>query len=328
MASFDHVVDASDISRYGTVQTVTVTQQAMSEKTNSTKRKATPKPNQGERLNVDTSGLSEKERAALAESLVRPAKKRRPASNNVNPDQQKVGQIAGKHPENVKSGEDPRSNENWKVHNLKGLSQEARDRVIAGALAEAAEARIAKGNKPARKAKPTAAPKPEQKPEEKRPPGRPSDYSQELADRICAELAEGKSMRTVCLAEDMPAMSTVFKWLRERKEFSEQYAKAKTESADAMVEEMIDIADDGRNDWMEAHDRDGDFIGYKVNGDHIQRSRLRVETRKWIAAKLKPKKYGEKVDLNHGVQPENPLATLLAQVAGTHMTPKSGKDDD
>lgn len=139
--------------------------------------------------------------------------------------------------------------------------------------------------------------------------GRPSDYTQEIADRICAQLAEGKSMRTVCIGEDMPAMSTIFKWLRERKEFSEQYAKAKAESADAMVEEMLDIADDARNDWMEYHDKEGESLGYKINGDHVQRSRLRVETRKWIAAKLKPKKYGEKVDMNHGGQDGNPIKT-------------------
>ena len=133
-------------------------------------------------------------------------------------------------------------------------------------------------------------------------------------------------MRTVCKAEDMPCMTSVFKWLRERPEFAHQYAKAKEESADALVEEMLDIADDGTNDWMEQHSQEGEAVGYKINGEAVQRSRLRVETRKWIAAKLKPKKYSEKVDLNHGVQPENPLATLLGQIAGTGLPVK--KDDE
>lgn len=155
----------------------------------------------------------------------------------------------------------------------------------------------------------------------KRKTGRPTTFTQGLADRICAELAEGKSMRTVCKADDMPAMSTVFKWLRERPEFSQQYTKAKEESADALVEEMLDIADDGTNDWMEVHDKDGEAAGYKINGEAVQRSRLRVETRKWIAAKLKPKKYSEKVDVNHGVQPENPLASLMQQLAGKTLKP-------
>lgn len=181
----------------------------------------------------------------------------------------------------------------------------------------AASAKTAKAGtrKPANQAKP------------KRPMGRPTSYTQELADLICAELAEGKSMRTVCKADDMPSMSTVFKWLRERPEFSQQYTKAKEESADALVEEMLDIADDGTNDWMEVHDKDGEAAGYKINGEAVQRSRLRVETRKWIAAKLKPKKYSEKVDVNHGVQPENPLASLMQQLAGKTLKPVVDEGD-
>lgn len=157
--------------------------------------------------------------------------------------------------------------------------------------------------------------------EKSAPIGRPSRYSQDLADNICAELATGKSMRTVCRADDMPAMSTVFKWLRERPVFSEQYARAKAEAADALVEEILDIADDGSNDWMEVHDRDGNATGYKLNGEHVQRSRLRVDTRKWIASKLKPKKYGERVGLDHGVQSANPLADLIQSIQGTALTP-------
>lgn len=64
-----------------------------------------------------------------------------------------------------------------------------------------------------------------------------------------------------------------------------------------MVDDMLDIADDARNDYMAANDPDNP--GYKLNGEHINRSRLRVDARKWIAAKLKPKKYGEKVEHEH-----------------------------
>lgn len=151
--------------------------------------------------------------------------------------------------------------------------------------------------------------------------GRPSIYTQDLADRICAELALGKSMRTVLKGDGMPSMDTVFRWLREKPEFSEQYAKAKAESADALVEEMIDIADSGSNDWMENNDPNNP--GYRVNGEHIQRSRLRVDTRKWIASKLKPKKYGEKLDMNHGIQPDNPIAEFFQQVTGTKFPVKA-----
>lgn len=154
-----------------------------------------------------------------------------------------------------------------------------------------------------------------------RPRGRPSSYTPEIVDRICAELACGKSLRSVCKADDMPGLETIFRWMREKPDFREQYAKAKSESADALVEEMLDIADDGRNDWMEVHDKDGACAGYKVNGEHVQRSRLRVDVRKWAASKLKPKKYGDSVDLNHGVKPDDPLANILLSVQGTAFKP-------
>lgn len=125
------------------------------------------------------------------------------------------------------------------------------------------------------------------------PVGRPSEYSQELADRICAQLSEGISLRTVCNAEDMPDKSTVFRWLRTKPDFQDQYTRAKEESADAHSEDMTDIADDGSNDWMARNDPENP--GWVANGEHIQRSRLRIETRKWLASKLKPKKYGDKV---------------------------------
>lgn len=136
--------------------------------------------------------------------------------------------------------------------------------------------------------------------------GRPSKYTQDLADSICEQLATGDSMRTVCKPDDMPAMSTVFRWLREHKEFQEQYARAKEEAADALVEEIQDIADDGSNDWMEHHDKDGN-TGWKLNGEHVQRSRLRVDTRKWVASKLKPKKYGDRVDVTSGGEKVQPI---------------------
>lgn len=125
--------------------------------------------------------------------------------------------------------------------------------------------------------------------------GRPTIFTKKLGDAICAELAEGISLRTVCEKEKMPSASTVFKWLRENDEFSQQYARAKQESSDAMAEDIIDISDDGRNDWMQR--KYGDTMVWIENGEALQRSKLRVETRKWLMAKMKPKKYGEKVDV-------------------------------
>lgn len=128
---------------------------------------------------------------------------------------------------------------------------------------------------------------------------RPSEYSPEIVSLLCERLAEGISLRTVCLADDMPSKATVFNWLRKHPEFVDQYTRAKEESAYAHFEDMMDIADDGTNDWMEAHDKDGESRGWRENGEAIQRSRLRVETRKWALSKLLPKKFGEKVQTEH-----------------------------
>ena len=89
------------------------------------------------------------------------------------------------------------------------------------------------------------------------PAGRPSDYTQELADEICEQLANGDLMRTVCLSDGMPAMSTIFRWLRTHDEFRQQYEVAKDEEAYVMVEEIKDIADDGSNDYMTKTNADG-----------------------------------------------------------------------
>jgi hypothetical protein len=153
---------------------------------------------------------------------------------------------------------------------------------------------------------------------------RPSSYTQELADEICAKLAEGISLRTICKADEMPSTQTVFRWIRLHAEFRDQYARAKEESADALVDEMLDIADDGSNDWMAVHNEDN--VGYRENGEAIQRSRLRVDTRKWIAAKLKAKKYGDKIDHTHAAPGGGPIVTrveLVGLTSGNSTDPAS-----
>lgn len=125
--------------------------------------------------------------------------------------------------------------------------------------------------------------------------GRPSEYTVETADKICDLLSEGHSLRSVCANEGMPDKVTVFRWIRTYEEFRNQYARAKEESADAMAEDTLDIADDGTNDYMTITKGDREYE--VVNGEAIQRSRLRVDTRKWLMAKMKPKKYGDKLDM-------------------------------
>ncbi len=123
----------------------------------------------------------------------------------------------------------------------------------------------------------------------KKPIGRPSDYTQEKADRICEKLSQGISLRTICLDENMPALATIFNWMRTQKGFVEQYARAKEESADALYEETQDIADESLSGANSADP--------KSAGAVVQAYRLRVDTRKWMMSKMKPKKYGDKLDM-------------------------------
>jgi hypothetical protein len=121
--------------------------------------------------------------------------------------------------------------------------------------------------------------------------GRPSDYTPEIAAVICERLVEGQSLRSICKADDMPAIRAVFQWLTKHEAFAQQYAHARELQADTFADEITDIADDGSRDYIATE------AGRVVDHDHIARARLRVDARKWIAAKLKPKKYGDKLEL-------------------------------
>ena len=115
----------------------------------------------------------------------------------------------------------------------------------------------------------------------KRKKGRPSLYSETLTAKICRRLAEGESLRSICTDKAMPSLSTVMGWLfdGDHAEFSEQYARAREAQAELRADEITDIADGVEHGASEA----------------VQAARLRVDARKWIAAKLLPKRYGDKV---------------------------------
>lgn len=133
--------------------------------------------------------------------------------------------------------------------------------------------------------------------------GRPSDYSREKATAICDQIEDGRSLRAICQTEGMPAKSTVLLWLALHPEFSAQYARAREAQADKYAEEILEIADDASRDYIETED------GPKLNSEHVQRSRLRVDSRKWLASKLAPKKYGEKLEL--AGDPDRPIVPTL-----------------
>ena len=133
-----------------------------------------------------------------------------------------------------------------------------------------------------------------------------AEFSQELFDTICERIAEGRSLRAICQDEDMPAQSSVFRWLAAEPELQEKYARAREAQADAIFDEILDIADDARNDWMERQNADGSSATL-VDHEHVSRSKLRIEARRWMAGKLRPKVYGEKLDLTHANPDGTPI---------------------
>ncbi len=138
---------------------------------------------------------------------------------------------------------------------------------------------------------------------------RETSYTRELADEICTRLTEGESLVTICRDEHMPCIATIFNWLAKAKEsqqfaeFLDKYTRAREAQGDYYAESTIEISDDGRNDWMERQSESekgaGINTGWVLNGEHVQRSRLRVDTRKWYASKVAPKKYGDKITQEH-----------------------------
>lgn len=112
--------------------------------------------------------------------------------------------------------------------------------------------------------------------------GRPSEYTQEKAAEICARLAEGESLRSICASDDMPDMKTVYRWIGANDEFRQQYALAREDQADTHADGLIDLSD-------------------TATPENHAAIRLQIDTRKWVASKLKPKKYGDKTDHNVAV---------------------------
>ena len=155
---------------------------------------------------------------------------------------------------------------------------------------------------------------------------RPSKFTQDLADTICNLLIEGDSLRGICRDDDMPAAGTVCRWLSENETFREQYARAREFQAESMFDEMFEIADDGQNDWMERLDKNGEVIGEVLNHEHVQRSKLRIDTRKWALARMAPKKYGDKIAHVGGDDDDKPIKAEVTTIQ--LVAPKVGTPTD
>ena len=132
-----------------------------------------------------------------------------------------------------------------------------------------------------------------------------STFNQEDADTICAALSEGHSLLSICEAMGL-AYSTAVQWEKDNPEHAKNSTRAREIGCHNLADQCIAIADDGRNDWIETTDGTGATL-YKLNGEHIQRSKLRIETRMRLIGKWLPKVYGERTTV--AGDPDAPLET-------------------
>jgi hypothetical protein len=134
-------------------------------------------------------------------------------------------------------------------------------------------------------------------------------FSQQIFDEICVRIAEGESLRKICKDEKMPAMVNVWRWLNNSEELSNQYARAREEQAENLVDEIIDISDYKKDDTY--LDESGKEV---INQEVIARSRLRVDARKWVASKLKPKRFGDYTKIQAEVKDTSATSSWLGEV--------------
>jgi hypothetical protein len=134
--------------------------------------------------------------------------------------------------------------------------------------------------------------------------GRPSVYSQQLAERICDLLMDGESLVKICEREDMPHRSTVMRWMASDPEFATQCARARTMQADLMDDLILDTAKASTAETAAA-------------------DRVKISAYQWRASKLEPKKYGDKLDLNHSGEVALTPTLIFEGMPGTK--PNAGK---
>lgn len=146
--------------------------------------------------------------------------------------------------------------------------------------------------------------------------GRPSKFTKELAIKICDRIAGGESLCAVCRDIGIPE-PTVIGWFVDDKDgVFDYYARARKIQGEQMFEDLLNITDDSQNDWME---RNGHTV---VDQEAVQRSKLRVDTRKWILARMDTQRYAETSKQEHTGKGGEPLQINIIR----DTLPESGGD--
>lgn len=144
----------------------------------------------------------------------------------------------------------------------------------------------------------------------KHPGGRPTKYTKKLADAICEEIENSpRGIDYLCEQhENWPTGRTVRTWLRQHSEFLPSYVQAKERQAEKMADETVEIAYDDKKDWKVIVDDEGNEKTVHV-AESVNRARLKIDTLKWHASKLAPKKYGEQKK-----EDDNKSSTLIEKI--------------
>ena len=133
-----------------------------------------------------------------------------------------------------------------------------------------------------------------------------NEQKKEIIDKICEGISQGLSLRKSVKINSKINRSTFFDWIKENSELANLYARACEERQELLFEDILNIADNNNEDVRMTDD------GIEVtNHDAIQRSKLRVDARKWILAKMNPKKFGDKNETTLVGDSEKPILINL-----------------
>lgn len=135
--------------------------------------------------------------------------------------------------------------------------------------------------------------------------GRPLSFTSAVGEEICERLMQGRSLRQICADPEMPDRTTVVRWLAREEDFAAKYARARDVYADVMEEDMAEIEDRTLSGEIEP-----------------AAARVVLTSKQWRAAKLAPKKYGDRLDLNHSGQvkvAKELSETELAEIASSYQ---------
>jgi hypothetical protein len=129
-------------------------------------------------------------------------------------------------------------------------------------------------------------------------------FSQGIFDKICERIASGESLRKICKEDKMPNITTVWHWLNDNEALNKQYTHAREEQAETLADEIQEICD---------AEMPMDAFG-KIDAGAVNQARLKIDSRKWIASKLKPKRFGDYTKVQAEIKDTSSTSSWLGEV--------------